>query len=63
MLRFDKAITFSPNLKYSLLTSFDSRICSLRVLPFVEFINIVSIFYTLIDLVILLYIVLVIYLD
>ena len=43
MLRFDKAITFSPNLKSNLLVSFNVKTWGLDVLLFSEFINIVSI--------------------
>ena len=44
MLRFDKAITFSHNLKSSLLVSLSIKTFRLGVLLFSEFINIVSIF-------------------
>ena len=47
MLRFDKAIVFSPNLKSNLLVNFNIKTCSLDVLLFSEFINMVSIFYAL----------------
>ena len=61
MLRFDKAITFLPILKSNLLLSI--KTCRLGVLLFSEFINIVSILYTLMDLIMLLYTFLVICLD
>ena len=63
MLRFDKAITFLPILKSILLVSFDIKICGLGVLLFSEFINIVSIFYIFMDLIMLLCTFLVICLD
>ena len=47
MLRFDKAIIFSPILESNLLVSFNNKTCSLDVLLFYELINIVSIVYTL----------------
>ena len=45
MLRFDKAITFSPILKSNLLVTLSIKTCGLGVLLFSEFINIVSVFY------------------
>ena len=42
MLRFGKAIIFSPILKSNLLLSFNFETCGLEVLLFSEFINIVS---------------------
>ena len=53
MLRFAKAITFLPMLKSNILVSFNSKTCGLDVLVFSEFIYIVSIFYTLMDLIML----------
>ena len=47
MLRFDKAIIFSPILKSNLLVSFNIKTCGLDVLLFPKFINIVSIVYRL----------------
>ena len=47
MLRFDKAIIFSPILKSNLLVSFNNKTCGLDVWLFYELINIVSILYTL----------------
>ena len=47
MLRFDKAIAFSPILKSNLLVSFNIKTCGSDVLLFSELINIVSSFYTL----------------
>ena len=47
MLRFDKAIIFSPILESNLLVSFNNKTCGLDVLLFYELINIVSIVYTL----------------
>ena len=44
MLRFDKAITFSPILKSYLLVSFKFKKWDLDVLLFSEFINIMFIF-------------------
>ena len=55
MLRFHEAITFLPILKSNLLISLSIKMCGLGVLPFSEFINIVSIFYTLMDLIMLLH--------
>ena len=47
MLKFDKAIIFSPILRSNLLVSFNVKTCGLDVLLFFEFINIVFVFYTL----------------
>ena len=60
MLRFDKAIIFSPVLKSNLSVSLSSKTCGSEILLFSEIINIVSIVYTWmqcygIDLMILLY--------
>ena len=63
MLRFDKAITFSPILQPNLLVNFNIKTCGSEVLQFSEFINIVSIFYNWIDLIKLLYTFLVIFFD
>ena len=42
MLRFDKAVVFSPILKSNFLVSFNIKTCTLDVLLFSELINIVS---------------------
>ena len=63
MLRFDKVITFLPILQSNLSVSFNIKICGLQVLLFSEFINIVSIVYIFMDLIMLLYTFLVICLD
>ena len=47
MLTFDKAMIFSPILQSNLLVSFNIKTCGLDVLLFSEFLNIVSIVYTL----------------
>ena len=44
MLRFDKAIIFSPSLKSNLSDSVGIKTCGSEVLLFSEFINIASIF-------------------
>ena len=44
MLRFDKAIIFSPLLKSNLSVSLSIKTCGLEVLLFSEFLNIVFIF-------------------
>ena len=44
MLRFDKAIIFSPLLKSNLSVKLSIKTCGSEVLLFSEFINIVSIF-------------------
>ena len=61
MLRFDKAIMFSPILKSTLLVSFSIKSCGSEFLLFSEVINIVSIVYSWIDLIMLLYTFLVIF--
>ena len=55
MLRFDKAVIFSPILKSNLLVSFDIKKWGLDVLLFSEFINIVFSVYNWIDFIMLLY--------
>ena len=49
MLRFDKAIIFSPRLKSNLSVSFSIKTCVSEVLLFSEFVNIVSIVYMLLN--------------
>ena len=49
MLRFDRAIIFSPILKSNLLVSLNIKTHGSEVLLFSEFINIVSIVYTLLN--------------
>ena len=44
MLRFDKAVIFSPLLKSNLSVSLSIKMCGSEFLLFSEFINIVSIF-------------------
>ena len=53
MLRLDIATTYLSNLKSNLSVSFNVNTCGLDVLLFSEFINIVSIFYN--ELIMLLY--------
>ena len=48
MLRFYKAIIFSPLCKSNFLASFSIKTCGREVLRFSEFINIVSIVFNLI---------------
>ena len=63
MFRFDRAIIFSLLLKSNLPVSLSIKACGSEVLLFSEFINIVSIFYNWIDLIMLLYTFLVISFD
>ena len=60
MLRFDKEMLFPPLLRSVLSVRLSINTCGLEVLLFSEFMNIVSIFlyYTSIDLIILLFILL-----
>ena len=54
-LRLDKAIFFSPLLQSNFSVSLNITTWGLEVLLFSEFINIVSIFYTCIDLIVIIY--------
>ena len=49
MLRFDNVILFSALLKFNLSVSLSIKTCGLDVLLFSEFINIVFVFYTLLN--------------
>ena len=55
MLRFFKAILLSPLLQSNLSVNLSIKTCGLEVLIFSELVNIVSVFYFCIDLIMLLY--------